>query len=346
MLDRVIEKYSAKLLSSKPSKVIVFVTLSVVLSSVPLVYALVVLFGAQYTNIIFIMSIAAPFLMVPPTVYIVIKLSKHLKHFQDELEKEIEKNKKKDILLFEQARFILMGEMMANISHQWKQPLNTIGLSVVAAKTSHHYDDETNKYFDIIEDNISYLATTINDFMSFFDKKTHNELRSIDSIVKEIQSIISTHIINKKIDLEIKIDEKYGTIEVASSISQVILNLLNNAKDAISEASINKKIILHFFTNQSGLEIVCCDSGRGIRDAVKDKIFNPYFTTKKKSQGTGIGLYMSREIIQKFFDGKININARDNARSLLNPLDYTNQTCFFIAIPYSTKCILKEKLEN
>ena len=343
MLDNIIDKYSPKLSSSNPSKVIGLATLSVVISSVPLVYFFVLLFGAQYSGEIFVMSIAAPSLMIPSAIHIVIKLSSHLKFFQDELEKEIEKNKRKDLLLFEQARFALIGEMMANISHQWKQPLNTIGLSVVMAKTSRTYDDETNKCFDIIEDNVSYLSTTIDDFMSFFDKKTYNELRNLGSIVKEIRSIVGMHIANKKIDLEIKIDEKYGDVAVASSISQVILNLLNNAKDAISQTATHKKIELHFLVNEYGLEIACCDNGKGISDNIKDKIFNPYFTTKEKSQGTGIGLHMSREIVQKFFDGEININARATSRSLLSPLDHTYQTCFFIALPYSARCVLQNE---
>ena len=248
-------------------------------------------------------------------------------------------------MLFEQARFALMGEMMANISHQWKQPLNTIGLAVVAMRTSNQSEDERDNHFEIIENNINYLAATVDDFMSFFDKKTNIEIRELGSIIKEVKSIIATHILNKNIELEIIVDDSYGNVEVASSISQVILNLLNNAKDAFEDDSKRREIKLQFTTNEYGLEIECCDNGEGIEESIKDKIFDPYFTTKGKTQGTGIGLYMSKEIIQKIFNGKINLSSRQYSRSNLYPADNSGKTCFYIAIPYSENCLLKEDYE-
>jgi hypothetical protein len=89
LIDKIIEKYSSKLSSSNPTIIISLTTLTIVVSSVPLVYLLILLYGVQYTDAIFVISIAAPFLMVPPTVYIVIKLSKHLNYFQEELKKEV-----------------------------------------------------------------------------------------------------------------------------------------------------------------------------------------------------------------------------------------------------------------
>jgi signal transduction histidine kinase len=343
LIDKIIEKYSSKLSSSNPTIIISLTTLTIVVSSVPLVYLLILLYGVQYTDAIFVISIAAPFLMVPPTVYIVIKLSKHLNYFQEELKKEVKKNKKRDVLLFEQARFALMGEMIANISHQWKQPLNTINLAVLAARTSDTLEEEEQgKYFDIVEDNVNHLASTIDDFMSFFDKRTHSEMKTLDAVVKEIKSIIFTHISNKDIELDIMIDSSYGNIEIASSISQVVLNLLNNSKDAFEDVTHFKKIKLQFISNEYGLEIECCDNGKGIPSEIADKIFDPYFTTKAKAQGTGIGLYMSKEIVQKMFDGNIGQSSRAYSRSNMQPLDNSGKTCFFIAIPYSSNCILRK----
>ena len=141
MLDRLMEKGIVKLSSCSPTVIIILISIIVVATSIPIVYLLVMLFGAEYTTLVFIMSIAAPALMVPPTIAIMIKLSKHLVHFKEALEDEVQKNKEGDLILFEQARFALMGEMMANISHQWKQPLNTISLSVVNLKTSDNVDE-------------------------------------------------------------------------------------------------------------------------------------------------------------------------------------------------------------
>jgi len=337
-----IQKHEETLLKYNANIIILALTLVIVLSSIAIVYLVALLFNIEYTNFLLALSIVVPAMQAPLTISIILKSSKHLKGFRDELEREMAKNRVKDVMLFEQARFVLMGEMMANISHQWKQPLNTIGLSVVAAKTTQKFDEQTNRYFDIIEDNVGYLAATIDDFMSFFDKKTYSELRDIELIVKEIKSIVSTHIENKKINLEILVDSSHGNIEVASSISQVVLNLINNAKDAFDAESKDRKIKVVFRSSDYGLEIECYDNGKGISEKIKEKIFDPYFTTKEKSQGTGIGLHMSKEIVQKFFNGHISLSSRKVSRSTLYPTDFSDKTCFYIALPRSNKCIIKE----
>ncbi|WP_324171898.1 HAMP domain-containing sensor histidine kinase [Sulfurimonas sp.] len=327
MISNMLDKHLHKLSLYRPKSIIIFGTIFVVLSSIPLVYILTMLFGAQYTNITFIKSIVTPLLMAPVTIGIIIELSVHLKYFKDELNKEIEKNKKKDAILFEQARFALMGEMLANISHQWKQPLNTISLSVANAKLSSGNNLEKN--FDIIESNVNYLASTIDDFMSFFNKKTYTQIRDLKDILKEVKSIINIEIIKNDITLDIEVDCVNNKIELSSSISQVLLNLLNNAKDAFDKDMQDKRIILKFTVKQESLEIICCDSAGGINPEIKNKIFDPYFTTKHKSQGTGIGLYMSKQIVQKIFGGNINFDSESS--------------CFCINLPYSNQCMLKKR---
>ncbi len=341
MIDRVIERLSA----CAPVTIVAGATALVLAGSIPLVYAFSIIMSVEYTIFLANLSILLPLILTPPIIIFLLKLSTNLKHVKESLEIELQKNKKRDLILFEQARFVLMGEMMANISHQWKQPLNTINLAVLAAKTSNSSPEEQEKYYDIMEDNVNHLASTINDFMSFFDKKAHSEIKTIDAIVKEIKSIIFTHIANKDIVLDITVDNSYGEIEIASSISQVVLNLLNNAKDAFEEGSHFKKIKLQFISNEYGLEIECCDNGKGIPSEIADKIFDPYFTTKAKAQGTGIGLYMSKEIVQKIFDGNIGQSVRAYSRSSMEPLDNTGKTCLFISIPYSKNCILKKDFE-
>ena len=341
MLDKLVDKLS----KCSALTIVLVATVLVLFSSVPLVYVCSLLSEVEYSVFLFTLSVLLPTLLTPPLIVVLLKLSTNLKHVKQALNSELLKNKKRDVILFEQARFALMGEMMANISHQWKQPLNTINLAVLAAKTSRNSEESLEKYFDIIEDNVNHLASTIDDFMSFFDKKAHSEIKTLDAIVKEIKSIVFTHISNRKIELDIMIDNSYGDIEIASSISQVVLNLLNNAKDAFLEGDHFKKIKLQFISNEYGLEIECCDNGKGIPPEIEDRIFDPYFTTKEKSQGTGIGLYMSKEIIQKMFDGKINLSQRSYSRSSMEPLDNSGKTCFFIAIPYSKNCILKKDYE-
>ena len=214
MIDKVIKMLSV----CSSAKIVFIITFSVLIGSIPMVYIFSLLFSEVYTLFMFIISVALPLILTPPTIYILLKISKYLKHFKEQLDEEIEKNKRNDIMLFEQARFALMGEMMANISHQWKQPLNTMALSVVLLKTSEKTQENMDKYFDLMEDNVNYLATTIDDFMSFFDKKTNIESRELSSIIKEVKSITGTHISNKNIELEIIVDDSYGSVKVASSI--------------------------------------------------------------------------------------------------------------------------------
>jgi len=312
-----------------PSKVVILVTVLVLVSSLPIVYILSILFHSPYTPFIFYLSGILPLLLTPPVIYILLGISRHLKYFKNELQKEVQRTKQKDILIFEQARFVLMGEMIANISHQWKQPLNTIGLAVVTAKLSPK--ENLDKSFEIIEDNVKYLSTTINDFLSFFDKRTHKELRTLDSIVQEVKSIIYVHISNKYIILTIDIDKEYSDIKVTSSISQVILNLLNNAKDALEQKEKNRRINLNFITSSQGLSIECIDNATGINQNILKNIFDPYFTTKSKTQGTGIGLYMSKEIVENMFNGTIKVLSTSN-----------EGTTFHINLPYSQNCIKQE----
>jgi signal transduction histidine kinase len=297
----------------------------VISGSVLIVYLASSLYGIEYTHFLLFISVVLPLLLTPVALLIMLKIITRLQDLKKTLELEIEKNKEKDLILFEQARFVLMGEMIENISHQWKQPLNTINLALLDMKMTNIGKGLGDKHFDIIESNVNYMAETIDNFMSFLDKRSSSKLKTLKEMIKEIETIIGGQFSNEKIELEIVIDESYSKVEISSSLSQVILNLLNNAKDALNEKE-NKKIRLEFLTNDYGLELECCDNGSGIAEDVKDKIFHPYFTTKTKTQGTGIGLYMSKEIILKIFDG--NIAVRN-----------TNKTCFFIAIPYSESCI-------
>lgn len=239
--------------------------------------------------------------------------------------------------LLEKSRLVLMGEMMANVSHQWKQPLNTINLAIISARTSNPDKEQLEKYFDIMEDNVNYLASTIDEFLSFFDKKTYSEVKKLSLIVNEIENIVDVHMKNRKITLEFDFCENCGDIFIASSISQVILNFINNAKDAFYHNSKEKRIVLRFRMVEHYLEILCCDNAKGIAKEIQEKIFDPYFTTKENKNGTGIGLYMSKQIVEEVFCGKIAVNSENTPEIIEN-----QKTCFKVHIPFSKHCFMKE----
>ncbi|MDD2789762.1 MAG: HAMP domain-containing sensor histidine kinase [Sulfurimonas sp.] len=343
LINLLMDKLISLIASSKAVWIVAYITFFVLVFSIPLVYLMTMLMGEVYTQFSFLLSVVLPLLLTPPIISFLLRITKHLKYYRKHLDEEIAACREKDMMLFEQARFALMGEMMANISHQWKQPLNTISLAIVSVRTSPDPSIESlNRHYDIIEDNVSHLATTINDFMSFFDKKTHLEIRNLEDIIQEIKSIVAVHITNSKIDLEIEIDKRAGNIALASSISQVVINLLNNAKDSFAQDATDRLIHLKFLAMEDGLKISCCDNGRGIDPEIRDKIFNPYFTTKHKTQGTGIGLYMSKQIIQKVFGGVIEMSAASETV----PRTSVSKTCFNIKIPFSQQCIVKKEEDD
>jgi len=313
-------------------KVIFLGTLLVLAGSIPIVYLASIVGNVEYNGFLLSISIVLPLLLAPVAISFVIKLTMNLEHVKKHLAQEIEQNKEKDILLYEQARFALMGEMLANISHQWKQPLNTINLAVIDAKLNSADAKHREEDFDIIEENVNYLANTINDFMSYFDKRTHSEVRNLEEIVTEIKSIAGDNVKHAGVDFSIDIHTKNIKIKIASSISQIILNLINNAKDALTNSSNDKKeISVTFVAQKEKLLISCCDNGSGVCNTIKEQIFNPYFTTKEQSQGTGIGLYMSRQITDKFFNGELLLEQQDKG------------TCFKVIIPYGVNCYIEEK---
>lgn len=331
-------KLTERLSNYSTLRVIVIGTLFVLGGSIPLVYFFALAFNVEYTMFFFLLSIFLPLLLSPTTLFLFIKMTRYLSYFKKHLDQEIENNKKKDILIHEQARFALMGEMIANISHQWKQPLNTMGLSIVKARTSKEKD--LDQCFDIVEDNIRYLASTIDDFISFFDKRTDTEVRDINEVLKEINSITSSYIQDKEIKIIIDMDYVCNKIVISSSISQVLLNLVNNSVDAFEKMKKSKKIALKFICNENSFTILCFDNGTGIKDDIVEKIYAPYFTTKDKKQGTGIGLYMSKQIVNKFFDGSIKVLPK---HEFLKGFEDMN-TCFKISIPYSQNCMMKETI--
>ena len=218
----------------------------------------------------------------------------------------------KEDMLIQQSKMAAMGEMLANIAHQWRQPLSVISTISTSLVTQKEMEmpidiDYEIKNLNKINSNTQYLSNTINDFKNFFnpDKDTN------DFNIKEIFTK-SLNLSNSKfVSLNIKIIENTNNIDIhglENELIQVLMNILNNAKDALSNSKIkNKLIFTDIFEKDSNAIIHIYDNGGGISESIIDKVFEPYFTTKHKAQGTGIGLYMSNEIITKHMNGQISV---------------------------------------
>ena len=228
---------------------------------------------------------------------------------------ESEKNRKKDIIMFQQSRQAQMGEMIAMIAHQWRQPLNAISAanSVIKRKSKMKVLNEaiTENITSKIHTYIEYLSSTIDDFRDFF--KPDKELKRTDFNIIYMKSvtIIKSSLINKNIKLIEKIDctEKFMAYE--NELVHVILSIINNAQDVfIQRNTANPEITIQI----ENTTLTISDNGGGIPDDIIDKIFDPYFSTKSKKNGTGLGLYMSKMIVEKHSKGKFSaLNTKDGA---------------------------------
>jgi len=224
---------------------------------------------------------------------------------------DITKEKEKDSIIIQQSRFAAMGEMIGNIAHQWRQPLSSI--STISTGTKLRYknnlicDEELEDAFNKINVHTQHLSSTIDDFREFFSEDRKKEYFSIDEVIEKSISLIDAMYMDNKITLNVKITNKELMLNGSSGeLSQVFLNILNNAKDIFLEKDVENKIVLIRVSKNDNMAVICIkDNAGGVPDDIKLKIFEPYFTTKHKSQGTGIGLFMSRKIIEQHYNGTL-----------------------------------------
>jgi len=226
------------------------------------------------------------------------------------LSEEIIKNKEKDKKLLQQSRLAQMGEMIAMIAHQWRQPLASISAATIALKIKAELgvlqpDTIVDKSNDILN-YVQHLSTTINDFRNFFKHtKTIEETNFCDLIENTIR-IIGTSLIYHHITICKNLYCKSSFLTHSNELKQVLLNIIKNAEDALVENSIeNPKITITTYTKGKYKILKIRDNAGGIPDSIIKHIFDPYFSTKNNKNGTGLGLYMSRTIIEKHCNGSL-----------------------------------------
>ncbi len=230
-----------------------------------------------------------------------------------------EELRQKDILLQQQSRLSSMGEMLGNIAHQWRQPLSLISATATGYQLKSELgmkstQEETLKDMKKINEAVQYLSKTIDDFRNFFRSNNKKEIFKLAKVIDDCENITSASFKNNHIILKKLIENTDLEYNGASSmLSQVILNIFSNAKDILVEKNIKNKIVTITLKKEQNITIIKIkDNAGGVPEEIIDKIFDPYFTTKHQSQGTGIGLYMSSQIIQKHFDGSLSVkNTKD-----------------------------------
>ena len=237
-------------------------------------------------------------------------------NLEQRVAKEVEKNLEKDRFLIHQARFAAMGEMLNNIAHQWRQPLNNVGLLLQCAQLD--YDDGSLDRYAFKHlvakcmEMLQFMSQTIDDFQAFFKPMRERELFDPYGMLEKALLLVRSSFEKRGISINVN---NYGTtvmLGFGNEFAQAILNILNNAGDVLTERGVAKPFIEIRCSHENNVNIVNIrDNGGGITLDIMDKIFDPYFTTKFMSQGTGIGLYMTKMIIEKNMGGMI--TARNTA---------------------------------
>ena len=237
------------------------------------------------------------------------KLNKNL---ELKIKTAIEENQKKEQLLFQQSKLAAMGEMIGAIAHQWRQPLNSLALNIQLLVDDFFDKKVDEKYILEYEKKnlniINFMSKTIDDFREFFSKdKTKAKFNLLETVL-DVLKLIDKQLKNKNIKIEIHGDDSTA-IGYKNECKQVILNLINNAKDAIIENNIKNGEISILVKDK---KIIIEDNGGGIPNEIQERLFEPYFTTKEEGKGTGIGLYMSKIIIEEHMDAKLYFETNKN----------------------------------
>ena len=232
------------------------------------------------------------------------------------IKKAVNENREKDQLLFNQTKLASMGEMIGNIAHQWRQPLSVISTGATGLKLQKEYETLTDELFEdtctAINNNAQYLSKTIDDFRNFIKgdrKKTiFNLSNSIESFLHLVEGSIKSENINiiKNLQDNIKING------YENELIQCYINIYNNAKDVLVNKEEDKFLFISSTIKNNKAIIKIKDNAGGIPDEVMPKIFEPYFTTKHKSQGTGLGLHMTYNLIVDGMNGNIKANNKNN----------------------------------
>lgn len=228
---------------------------------------------------------------------------------------DIQKEKEQARLLVKQAILASKGEMLSMISHQWRQPLSIVGMVANSIRISIELDeisiDELKESSLVLEKTVQRMSETIDEFLTLGNNNSKIEKIIVENFVEEFNTLIKSRLTNNNIKLIVKQQIKCFYTN-SRYLIQVVLNIINNSIDAYkSNLSTSKNVNITFLDIDNYTKIIIQDKAGGIDKKIIDKIFDPYFTTKSELNGTGLGLYMSKLIIEDELEGKITVQNED-----------------------------------
>ncbi|QWR78347.1 hypothetical protein E2O03_013000 [Candidatus Magnetomonas plexicatena] len=250
---------------------------------------------------------------------------------------ETEKRLKQEQMLIQQSKMASMGEMIGLIAHQWRQPLNAVGITIQDLEDAYKCGEVNDKYIDNVVDTtmkqVYFMSKTVDDFRDFFIPSKEKALFDVKLNIEELLSMFG-HVFSKSnihVSLQVEEDTFAFTDGYPNELKQVILNILNNSSDAIVSKNCSKvqgTIEIGIGNNEDKSEVLLSikDNGGGIPENVIERIFEPYFTTKG-TDGTGVGLYMSKTIIETNMGGSLTVrNVDDGAEFVIRLITAERQS--------------------
>ena len=245
--------------------------------------------------------------------------------------------KRKESMLYQQSKMAAMGEMMANIAHQWRQPLTAISISASGMKLHKELDiledDEMSEQLDGIVESTEFLSHTIDDFQNFLKDKKIKENFKLENVIQKVLKLVSGNLKSVSIIINEEYEQSFNLFGLHNELVQSLLNIINNAKDALVENGLNVKLIdikTKLDTSSNNIILIIQDNAGGIPSHIIDKIFEPYFTTKHQAQGTGLGLYMTHLMLVDNMGGKLEVK---NNEIIFEDITYIGAE-FKITIPF------------
>lgn len=265
------------------------------------------------------------------------KKNKELEILKNELEQKVQEAiadiQKKDTYMLHKSRLAQMGEMISMVAHQWKQPLSSISalqISLLMTIELEEYDlsDEREResfllYFQErlkkIGKQTQALSMIISDFSDFYKPNKQQELIQLNILVVKAYKLLEDNLQLEEIDLCLELSSKKSVIVYKNEFIQVLLNIINNSREQLSQTNkVDAQILIKSYDKDDICIIEISDNGGGVDESIKDKIFDPYFSTKFEKNGTGLGLHMSKSIIEQHHKGKIYLqNIEDGAKFII-----------------------------
>ncbi len=240
------------------------------------------------------------------------KITKENDFFLKKMDKRnILDHEKKDKIIEQQSRLAAMGEMIDAVAHQWKQPLNAISMMIDMLRDDFKDGDVDEEYINDLDETvhlqIDHMVNTLNEFRNFLRPSTKNEDFSINTVVQNVQILMKDELISQNLHVTLDIDTDIKTFGNKNEFKHLFLNLINNSIDAFNEQDIqDRKVDIRCYKKDKNIVIEVEDNAGGIPKNIINHVFKPNVTTKAEGKGTGIGLYMSSQIVTKY-NGEISV---------------------------------------